>query len=106
MAKGRKTGGRQPGSQNKTTSEMKQWLQMIVDKNRDQFESDLQALEPKERLSLLEKLISYLVPKPQSIGLEIEYRYLQKLLSETPEQYIEAVTAKILNLNQISNETE
>jgi hypothetical protein len=101
-----KTGGRQPGTGNKVTSEMKTWLQMVVNENKEQFIEDLAAVEPEKRLHILEKLISYLVPKPQDIALQLEYRHLERLLHETPEQYIEQISQKLIELNINSKEHE
>lgn len=101
-----KTGGRQQGSQNKVTSELKQWLKKVVDDNREQFEADLQVVEPEKRLAVLERLLSYLVPKPQNFDIQIEYRELERLLERTPEAYIERITAKIIHLNNLNNEQE
>lgn len=101
-----KTGGRQPGSQNKVTSELKQWLQKVVEDNKEQFEADLQAVEPEKRLAVIERLLSYLVPKPQNLDIQIEYRELERLLSKTPEHFIEKISLKIVELNTKSNENE
>lgn len=101
-----KTGGRQPGSQNKLTRELKQWLQKVVDENKPQFEADLQAVEPEKRLAVMERLISYLVAKPQNLDIQIEYRELERLLERTPETYIERITAKLVHLNNLNMEEQ
>lgn len=55
--------GRPKGKPNKVTQEIRVWLASVIDKNRRQIESDLKALEPKERLLILEKLMQYVIPK-------------------------------------------
>ncbi|MBO4543523.1 MAG: hypothetical protein J5725_10135, partial [Bacteroidales bacterium] len=55
---------------------MRQWLSTVIDKNRRQMERDLKALEPKERLQMLEKLMQYVIPKQQAAALEIDYTKL------------------------------
>jgi regulator of sirC expression with transglutaminase-like and TPR domain len=100
-----KTGGRQPGSQNKVTRELKEWLQKVVDDNKEQFEADLQAVEPEKRLAVMERLLSYLVPKPQNLDIQIEYRELERLLERTPEAYIEKITAKLIHLNNTNTDS-
>jgi len=102
--KGIKTGGRQPGSQNKVTRELKQWIQQIVEDNKQQFADDLQAVEPEKRLAVIERLISYLVAKPQNMDIQIEYRELERLLEKTPEKYVEQMTAKLIELNTINKQ--
>jgi hypothetical protein len=103
-----KTGGRQPGTGNKITTELRQWLQTLLQDNRGQFEEDLATVEPEKRLAILEKLLSYVLPKPQDIALQLEYKHLERLLQETPEQYIEQISQKLieLNLNSKNDETE
>lgn len=65
--KGQKTGGREKGTPNKTTKTAREWLTELIDKNREQIEKDFKALDPKDRLAILEKLMSYTIPKVSSM---------------------------------------
>ena len=65
-----KTGGRKIGTPNKETGTVKEWIAELIDKNRAQMEQDLAELEPKDRLLIFEKLMQYVVPKQQSVGVE------------------------------------
>ncbi|GAB6395248.1 MAG: hypothetical protein MdMp024_1571 [Bacteroidales bacterium] len=56
--------GRPKGSPNKVTAELREWITGLIAGNREQFDSDWQALEPYQRLVLLEKLLAYVLPKP------------------------------------------
>jgi hypothetical protein len=94
-----KTGGRQPGSPNKVTSEIKEWLTTLINENKPQFEKNLKNLEPEKHVQLIEKLLAYIVPKPQNLDIQIEYRELERLLERTPEKYIEKISAKLIELN-------
>ena len=58
-----KTGGRQKGTPNKVSAELKEWVQSVIDSNKKQFETDLQVVEPEKRLAMLEKLLQYVLPK-------------------------------------------
>lgn len=71
--KGQKTGGRQAGTPNKVTKAVKECIVSILTKytNSDKFEQDFDALEPKDRLVIAEKFMSYTVPKLQSTALDI-----------------------------------
>ena len=55
---------------------MRQWLSTVIDKNRRQMERDLKALEPKERLQMLEKLMQYVIPKQQAVKAEVDFATL------------------------------
>ena len=76
-AKGtRKTGGRTKGTPNKVTANVKDWLCQLIDKNRLQIERDIKALEPKDRLQVLEKFMQYTTPKMQSIQTTVDFNQL------------------------------
>lgn len=64
--------GRPKGKPNKITQDVRQWLSTVIDKNRRQIERDLKALEPKERLQMLEKLMQYVIPKQQAVSAEVD----------------------------------
>ena len=71
-----KTGGRQKGTPNKVTSNVKGWLSCLIDKNRRQIEKDLKAVKPLERLQMLEKLMQYVVPKQQTEKAAVNFENL------------------------------
>lgn len=59
--KGKKTGGRQIGSQNKTTKEVRQSLSAIID--QVDILADLKKLDPLKRLELVVKLLPFVIPR-------------------------------------------
>ena len=71
-----KTGGRVRGTPNKTTTEVREWLAYLIDKNRLQMERDIKALEPKDRLLILERFMQYTIPRMQTIQTQIDYTKL------------------------------
>jgi len=73
---GKKFGGRKKGTPNKVTVNIRDWLSKLIDKNRFQIEKDIKALEPKERLMVLEKFMQYTVPKMQSIQTTVDFNQL------------------------------
>jgi len=76
---GKKFGGRKPGSVNKVSSEMRLWVDKLINSNRKQLEADLRLLKPAERWSVIERLMNYTLPKMQSIDANIS---LDKLTDE------------------------
>ena len=99
--------GRPAGKQNKVTSELKAWITELINTNREQFEIDLKTIEPEKRLLLLEKLMSFVIPKMQSVSIEAqiqaEYQALEKLLNTAPAEAIEQITARIMELREDAN---
>ena len=71
--KGKKTGGRQKGTTNKTTTFTKSVIQDILNgyTSSDLFQKDLKDLEPKDRLDVMIKLMAFTTPKPQSIDMTV-----------------------------------
>ena len=69
--KGKKTGGRQKGTPNKTSTITKEIINEIADGLTPNLAKDLASLEPKDRINVWLKLIEFVVPKPKmDIGLE------------------------------------
>lgn len=91
--------GRPKGARNKVTNDLKGWINKIIERNTDTFESDLRALEPKDRLQLLEKMFQYIIPRMQSVSVEAqikaEYEELRILLDNAPEVLIDELTERI-----------
>ena len=60
-------GGREKGTPNKITADLRVMIKQLVAENIEQIREDLASLEPQERLKFLEKLMSYVVPKAPSM---------------------------------------
>ena len=59
-----KTGGRQKGTPNRTTAEMRQIFQTFVEMNMDKLQSDFDTLTPSERINVLMKMVPLFLPPP------------------------------------------
>lgn len=68
-----KTGGRKKGTTNRATADMREFVQSLLDENRNQIKTDMENIEPHQRLSFYEKLLGYVLPKPQSIDARIDF---------------------------------
>lgn len=94
--------GRPAGTPNKVTAELKTWISDLINDNRDQFKIDLQSIDADKRLSMIEKLMQYVIPKQQTISVEAqiqaEYAELERLLNVMPAEAIEMITEKVLSL--------
>jgi len=65
---GNKYGGRQKGTPNKLTKELRSVLKDILYQELEQIQEHLDTLNSKERVELLIKLMPYALPKVTSIS--------------------------------------
>ena len=56
-------GGRQAGTPNKATATTREWIQMLLEENRDSIREDLKKMSAKDRVAALLSLIPYVTPK-------------------------------------------
>ena len=61
-----KTGGREKGTPNRVTKDVRQWIFGIIQENTDTLENDLKGLEPKERWQIINGLLPYLITKREA----------------------------------------
>ena len=61
-----KTGGRQKGTPNKVTGLLKEWVCELIESNKEQIKADLATLSPKDRVMMLERFLSYVLPKQRN----------------------------------------
>lgn len=62
MATGIKTGGRQKGTPNKTTAEIREKYQSLIEEVLPKLKDDLDALEPKDRIKIIIELSKFVIP--------------------------------------------
>lgn len=73
MAKGRKTGGRQPGTPNKASAVVRGAIAKMLDDyfTSDTFARDIAELDPKDRVAAMEKFAAYVSPKLQTTSIDM-----------------------------------
>lgn len=65
--------GRPKGAKNKVTAALMEKINKIVESSLDTIESDLAALEPRDRLRLIIQLLNYALPKRQSVAIPFNF---------------------------------
>lgn len=65
---GKKYGGRQKGTPNRLTKELRTILKNVLYNELENIEELLDSLEPKERVELIIKIIPFILPKVDKIG--------------------------------------
>ena len=64
-----KTGGRDAGTPNKLTNELRKLLKNILSKEIEKIPDLLEKLDNKDRLDMIIKLIPYVLPKVEPVQL-------------------------------------
>ena len=62
--------GRPKGSKNKTTANLREWVNSFIHGNKSQIEKDWKKLTPRDRIILFEKLLKYTLPTLQSTTIK------------------------------------
>lgn len=63
FAKGNAGGGRPKGSKNRSTTELRSFINNFINNNLDLIQEDFENLDPKERVNAFIKLLEYSIPK-------------------------------------------
>lgn len=85
--------GRKSGTPNRVTSDLRQRILGLLDKNFDSLEADIKDLEPRERVNAWTKLLEYVVPKLQRTETVID-------LSQLSDSEIEILFEKAMAKNE------
>jgi hypothetical protein len=99
--------GRPKGHRNADAVILREFLRAVIEENRQSIQDDLRALEPFQRLTIVERLMQYVLPRMQSIdattqtaiSLDAEYKHLEELLKNSPSEAIEAISERIQRLH-------
>ena len=65
---GKKYGGRQKGTSNRMTKELRSILKDILYQELEEIEERLDVLEPKTRIELLIKMMPFVLPKMNTVS--------------------------------------
>lgn len=77
--------GRPTGKGNRTTDELRQSVKQLIDANMPRLQSDLNELEPMQRLQVLTGLLRFVLPQLKQIEVEQTQGYrTQPLIINMP----------------------
>jgi hypothetical protein len=85
VMRGKKTGGRQAGTPNKTTGVTKKVISDLLDhyNTSGKMVDDFDKLDPKDRITIAEKLMQYVMPKMQSTAVDMTLNDEKKTIEDT-----------------------
>lgn len=102
--------GRPKGTRNKRNADLAEWVKMLLQGMQAQVMSDLNELEPSERVKSYINLLGYAIPKQASITaqakIETEFAALEKLLNEAPEEAVQRIAQKVMQLQEEKQKAE
>ncbi|WP_195553181.1 hypothetical protein [Bacteroides eggerthii] len=93
-------GGRQKGTPNRATSDLRKWVEGLINENKKQIREDLRNVEPIERLKITEKLLSYILPKKKEISVQEETEALLSNIDKLSNEQLDKLEQMILNVIQ------
>lgn len=67
-----KFGGRTKGTPNKTTAKLRERFTSLLESNIDTIQSDLNTLEPKDRIKTLLEISKFVIPTLKAVDTKIE----------------------------------
>lgn len=99
-----KTGGRKAGTPNKVKADIKQWVDIILNNGRGEFEKRLLRLEDREYIRTYVSLLGYVLPKmspttPEEL-IKKEGEMMQKMLLSMSEDALDKVAKRLYELNK------
>lgn len=71
--------GREKGSKNRATTELRDFFRDLLEQNREQIVEDLAAIDPLSRLRIIVELSSFVLPKLASVQAEVQADVQQRL---------------------------
>lgn len=85
--------GRPKGTPNKVTAELRQKITDFVGANLKDIQKQYNELDANQKLSFLEKLLSYALPKLQSVQMDVTTD-ISKLSDEQVDYILNELTTK------------
>lgn len=64
--------GREKGSKNRATTELRDFFRDLLEQNREQIVEDLAAIDPLSRLRIIVEMSSFVLPKLASVQAEVQ----------------------------------
>lgn len=72
MALRKKTGGRDKGTLNKATAELREKFTLLIESNFNKLQTDIDLLEPKDRIKTILELTKFVIPTLKATDLTVE----------------------------------
>ena len=91
-----KAGGRKAGTPNKVTTDLRQRITNLIEKNFEKIEADFSKLDSEKRLIILERYLKYTLPPLQNLNIQAD---IKNKLEGMSDQQLNELAEKIISLN-------
>jgi len=91
-----KTGGRKAGTPNKTTQEIRDFMQSFLSEKFESLDEVFEQLEPKDKINAIIKMLPYLVPKQMQMDVSATHKH------ETKQDLSKLTDAELYNLLELT----
>ena len=96
--KKQKTGGRKAGTPNKSSQEVREFMQSFLSEKFENLDEIYNQLEPKDKINAIIKMLPYIVPKQMQMDLTANHKTKPTLdyskLSDEELHFIIAINEK------------
>lgn len=96
-----KTGGRQKGTPNIITNDLRRFLCEALDSEKENFYKHLHSLSGINYVKAYTNLLGYVIPKRQAITAEMqiqsEIEVLKEAMKQAPDEYINQIVDMLSN---------
>lgn len=101
-----KTGGRQKGTPNKATIDLKKWVTLILEGGKEEFVRRLGNLDDASYIRTYTGLLGYILPKMAATTPEevLRKEMFEELLLSMPEEMVNRVAERVTELKQKDDE--
>ena len=82
----KKVGGRQQGTANRVTADVKERIKQFIEAEFDNVVDDFKGLEAKDKVQLFERFLAYIIPKQKDIDVTSCGQSIAKPVKVTPKQ--------------------
>ena len=93
--------GRPVGTPNKVTTELRQRITELIEKNFKKIEADFEKLDSEKRLIVLERYLKYCLPPLQSLDIRAD---IKGSLEGMTDDQLNELAEKIITLNSTGHE--
>jgi len=84
-------GGRPKGKPNRITAELREWISVFINNNKEKIQQDFDSLESKDWIMIFDKLLKYALPALQATSLTTDFdrmtdEQLDRIIEELKQQ--------------------